>query len=115
MSRRCSRRETSTSATRWTIKFGQQIVRNLKRKRPVPSPRWHLAEVVCNIGGKRLCLWRAVDDEGEVLDVAVQKRRDHGAALRLLKRLTRNQPVEPESFPPTSGLDTLSPEPDGDV
>jgi len=41
-------------------------------------------------------LWRAVDDEGEVLDVVVQKRRGHDAALILLKRLLRNQPVEPE-------------------
>jgi transposase-like protein len=41
-------------------------------------------------------LWRAVDDEGEVLDVAVQRRRDHDAALVLLNRLLRNQPVESE-------------------
>ncbi|HRH20619.1 MAG TPA: IS6 family transposase [Brevundimonas sp.] len=79
----------------WTIKFGPLIAQNLKRRRPAPSPRWHLDEVVCNIGGKRMYLWRAVDDEGEVLDVVVQKRRDHAAALRLLKRLLRNQPVEP--------------------
>ncbi len=71
----------------WTIKFGPQIARNLKRKRPAPSPRWHLDEVVCNIGGKRMYLWRAVDDEGEVLDVVVQKRRDHDAALKLLEAL----------------------------
>ena len=87
----------------WTIKFGPQIARNLKRKRPAPSPRWHLDEVVCNIGGKRMYLWRAVDDEGEVLDVVVQKRRDHDAALRLLKRLLRNQPVEPQLIT-TDGL-----------
>jgi putative transposase len=87
----------------WTIKFGPQIARNLKRKRPAPSPRWHLDEVVCNIGGKRMYLWRAVDDEGEVLDVVVQKRRDHDAALTLLKRLLRNQPVEPEAIV-TDGL-----------
>lgn len=80
----------------WTIKFGPQIARNLKRKRPAPSPRWHLDEVVCSIGGKRMYLWRAVDDEGEVLDVVVQKRRDHDAALTLLRRLLRNQPVDPE-------------------
>jgi putative transposase len=49
----------------WTIKFGPQIARNLKRKRPAPSPRWHVDEVVCNIDGKRMYLWRAVDDEGE--------------------------------------------------
>lgn len=87
----------------WTIKFGPQIARNLKRKRPAPSLRWHLGEVVCNIGGKRMYLWRAVDDEGEVLDVVVQKRRDHEAALNLLKRLLRNQPIEPEAIV-TDGL-----------
>lgn len=87
----------------WTIKFGPQIARNLKRKRPAPSPRWHLDEVVCNIGGKRMYLWRAVDDEGEVLDVVVQKRRDHDAALTLLRRLLRNQPVEPQLIT-TDGL-----------
>ena len=87
----------------WTIKFGPQIARNLKKKRPAPSPRWHLDEVVCNIGGKRMYLWRAVDDEGEVLDVVVQKRRDHDAALTLLKRLLRNQPIEPDAIV-TDGL-----------
>jgi putative transposase len=75
----------------WTIKFGPQIARNLKRKRHAPSPRWHLDEVVCSIGGKRMYLWRAVDDEGEVLDVVVQKRRDTEAALRLLRRLLRKE------------------------
>ncbi len=80
----------------WTIKFGPQIARNLKRRRGAPSPRWHLDEVVSNIGGKRVYIWRAVDDEGEVLDLVVQTRRDTDAALRLLRRLLRNQPVEPE-------------------
>ena len=87
----------------WTIKFGPQIARNLKRRRHAPSPRWHLDEVVCTIGGKRMYLWRAVDDEGEVLDLVVQKRRDTDAALRLLRRLLRNQPIEPEAIV-TDGL-----------
>ena len=87
----------------WTIKFGPQIARRLKKLRPSPSPRWHLDEVVCSIGGKRMFLWRAVDDEGEVLDVVVQRRRDTDAALRLLRRLLRNQPVEPEKIV-TDGL-----------
>jgi putative transposase len=87
----------------WTIKFGPQIARRLKRRRPAPSSRWHLDEVVCNIGGKRMYLWRAVDDEGEVPDVVVQERRDHDAALVLLMRLLRNQPVEPEAIV-TDGL-----------
>ena len=82
----------------WTIKFGPQIARRLKMLRPSPSPRWHLDEVVCSIGGKRMFLWRAVDDEGEVLDVVVQRRRDTDAALRLLRRLLRNQPIEPEKI-----------------
>jgi len=48
-------------------------------------------------------LWRAVDDEGEVLDLVVQRRRDNAAALKLLTRLLRNQPVEPEAIV-TDGL-----------
>ena len=59
--------------------------------------------MVCRIGGKRTYLWRAVDDEGEVLDLVVQRRRDTEAALKLLKRLLHNQPVEPETIT-TDGL-----------
>jgi putative transposase len=87
----------------WTIKFGPQIARNLKRRRTAPSPRWHLDEMVCTVGGRRMYLWRAVDDEGEVLDLVMQKRRDTEAALKLLKRLLRNQLVEPETIT-TDGL-----------
>lgn len=87
----------------WTRKFGPLIARRLKKRRPVPSPRWHLDEVVCWIGGRRMYLWRAVDDEGEVLDVVVQRRRDNVAALKLLGRLLRNQPVDPERIT-TDGL-----------
>ncbi len=87
----------------WTIKFGPMIARRLKKRRGAPSPRWHLDEMVCWIGGKRMYLWRAVDDEGEVLDLVVQRRRDTEAALRLLKRLLNNQPVEPEMIT-TDGL-----------
>ena len=57
----------------------------------------------CRIGGKQLSLWPAVDDEGEVLDVLVQRRRDTEAALKLPKRLLHNQPVEPEIIT-TDGL-----------
>ncbi len=87
----------------WTIKFGPQIAAKLRHRRAAPSPRWHLDEMVCNINGERAYLWRAVDDEGEVLDLVVQKRRDTGAALKLLKRLLRNQHMEPESIV-TDGL-----------
>jgi transposase-like protein len=59
--------------------------------------------MVCWIGGRRAYLWRAVDDEGEVLDLVVQRRRDTEAALRLVRRLLNNQPVEPTSIT-TDGL-----------
>jgi transposase-like protein len=52
-------------------------------------------------------LWRAVDDEGEVLDLVMQRRRDRSAALRLLKRLLRNQPVDPISIT-TDGLSSYT-------
>jgi len=78
----------------WTIKFGPQITMNLRRRRLAPTSRWHLDEMLSAIGGKPVWIWRAVDDEGEVLDLVLQKRRDTAAALRLLKRLLRNQPVE---------------------
>ena len=64
----------------WTIKFGPLIARRLRRRRPAPSARWRLDGMVCWIGGRRMYLWRAVDDEGEVLDLVVQRRRDTEAA-----------------------------------
>ena len=82
----------------WTIKFGPQIARSLKRRRWAPSPRWHLDEMVCEVGGMRMYLWRAVDDEGEVLDLVMQRNRDTDAALKLLKRLLRNQQGEREGM-----------------
>ena len=87
----------------WAIKFGPQIARNLKRRRPSPSARWHLDEMVVNIRGRRMFLWRAVDDEGEVLDMIVQHRRDTAAALKLLKRLMWSQKMTPSEVV-TDGL-----------
>jgi putative transposase len=65
---------------RWVLKFGPGIARRLRRRRPRPSDRWHLDEMVVRIAGKRMYLWRAVDREGEVLDMLVQPRRDTRAA-----------------------------------
>jgi putative transposase len=87
----------------WTLKFGPKIAANLRRRKLPPSPRWHLDEMVSTIGGQHVWIWRAVDDEGEVMDMIVQKRRDAGAALRFLRRLLRNQKVEPETIV-TDGL-----------
>ena len=80
----------------WSIRFGPLIARRLKTRRGAPTPRWHPDEMVCSIGGKRMDLWRAVDEEGEVMDLVVRHRRDPEAALRLLGHLLHNQPVEPE-------------------
>ena len=79
----------------WTLKFGRLFAHNLRRLRPRPTGRWHLDEMVVKIGGKRMFLWRAVDDEGEVLDMLVQERRNKAAALRLLRKLLKNQGVRP--------------------
>ena len=55
----------------WTTKFGPLIPWRLKTQRWAPTPRWHLDEMVGRIGGKRMCLWLAFDDESKVLDVLV--------------------------------------------
>jgi transposase-like protein len=65
---------------RWVLKFGPSIARRLSQRRPLPSDRWHLDEMVLRIAGERMYLWRAVDDEGEVLDMLVQGRRDTRSA-----------------------------------
>ena len=80
----------------WVLKFGPVIARRLRRRRPRPSDRWHLDEMVVRIAGKRMYLWRAVDHEGEVLDVVVQSCRDSRAALRLMRKLLRKQGFAPK-------------------
>ena len=75
----------------WVLKFGPVIARRLRRRRPRPSNRWHLDEMVVRIAGERMYLWRAVDHEGEVLDMLVQRRRDTRAALRLMRKLLKKQ------------------------
>src|SRR5665213_2387879 len=66
--------EVSREAVRcWVIKIGPLIAANQRRHRCAPTGRWHLDKMVVRIRGRRMYLWRAVDDEGEVLDVLVQK------------------------------------------
>ncbi len=80
---------------RWVLKFGPAFARRLRRQRPRPSSRWHLDEMVVFIGGKQMYLWRAVDDEGEVLDVLVHRRRDKAAARKLMRKLLKKQGFAP--------------------
>src|SRR5881394_2510603 len=81
---------------RWVLKFGPGIARRLRQRRPRPNDRWHLDEMVVRIAGNRMYLWRAVDHEGEVLDMLVQSRRDSRAALRLMRKLLRKQGFVPK-------------------
>ena len=79
------------------------FARNLRRSRPGSTARWHLDEMVVKIRGRRMLVWRAVDDEGEVLEVLVRKRRNKAAALKLLRKLLKNQGIHPETLV-TDGL-----------
>jgi transposase-like protein len=74
---------------RWFLKFGAPIARNLRHMRPTPSDYWHLDEMVIVIRRRRHWLWRAVDNEGEVLDFLVQSKRDAKAALKLMRKLLK--------------------------
>lgn len=87
----------------WTAKFGPQIAASLKAKRPPPSPRWHLDEMVCSVSGKRMYLWRAVNDEGEILDMIMRPYRDVLTATRFLAKLLLTFPELPERIV-TDGL-----------
>jgi len=81
---------------RWVLKFGPLIARKLRQRRPRPSDRWHLDEMVVRIAGRRMYLWRAVDHQGEILDMLVQRRRDKHAALRLMRKLLKKQGFAPK-------------------
>jgi putative transposase len=81
---------------RWAIKFGADYARRLKRKSPSRRDIWHLDEVAITINGEKRWLWRAVDQDGYVLDEIVQVRRDTKAAKRLLTRLLRKQGCRPK-------------------
>ncbi len=80
---------------RWFLKFGSVIAANLRRARPRPSDHWHLDEMVIVIQRKRYWLWRAVDNEGEVLDFLVQRRRNTKAARKLMRKLLKTQGFAP--------------------
>jgi putative transposase len=80
---------------RWCLKFGQSFAQNLRRRLPRPGDKWYLDEVFIRINGTLHYLWRAVDQQGVVLDVLVQKRRDgkaaHAAVEGLAIRATRDR------------------------
>src|SRR4051794_41407277 len=79
----------------WALKFGQGFANEIRRRLPRPGDKWHLDEVEIRIAGKKHWLWRAVDQDGLVLDVLVQSRRDKRAAKRPLP-----QPLQRPGPPP---------------
>jgi putative transposase len=77
-------------------KFGPLFAKELRRRRHRPTCYWHLDEMAVLIAGKRFWLWRAVDDEGEVLDLLVQRRRDKTAAVKLMRKLLKKHGFAPD-------------------
>jgi putative transposase len=79
----------------WSIRFGRLFALGLKRRRPRPGDKWFMDEVFIRIRGKLHYLWRAVDQNGTVLDILVQSRRDASAAKRFFRRLLKAMPGTP--------------------
>jgi hypothetical protein len=77
------------SVRRWVNHFGPMIAADLRRRRPKPFSTWHLDEVYLKISGRMIYLWRAVDAEGEVLDVLAQSKRNKHAAMKLMRKLLK--------------------------
>jgi len=81
---------------RWVNHFGPMIAAALRKRRLKPHTTWHLDEVYLKIDGRMVYLWRAVDAEGEVLDVLVQSKRNKHAALKLMRKLLKKYAFVPE-------------------
>jgi len=86
---------TYESIRKWCRKFAQAYANQIRRRRPQPSDKWHLDEVVIKIRGKQYYLWRAVDQQGQVIDILMQSRRDEAAADRFFRKL-----LKPQEHPP---------------
>ena len=100
---------SNETVRRWFLKFGRLIARNLRRSRPRASVHWHLDEMVIKIRNRKYWLWRAVDNEGEVLDFLVQRRRCVRSARKLLRKLLKKQGSRRSASPRTGSNRTPSP------
>ncbi len=81
---------TYETVRQWCRKFGQTYANALRHRRPRPGDKWHLDEVFITINGVQHYLWRAVDQDGAVLDILVQSRRDKRAATKFFRRLLKD-------------------------
>ena len=89
---------THESIRQWCRRFGADIARRLRKRRPRPGDTWHMDEVFIRIRGELRYLWRAVDQNGVVLDILVQDRRNATAAKRFFKRLLAGLRYKPKSI-----------------
>src|SRR5918992_2776468 len=80
---------TYEAIRKWCLTFGQAYANQLRRRRPRPGDKWHLDEVFLSISGERHYLWRAVDQDGTVLDILVQRRRNKTAAKKFFRKLLK--------------------------
>jgi putative transposase len=80
---------TYETVREWCLKFGQTYANSLRRRAARPGDRWHLDEVFLKINGRQHYLWRAVDQDGDVLDILVQSRRDKKAAKKFFRKLLK--------------------------
>jgi len=80
---------TYETVRQWCRKFGQQYANALRRRRPRAGDKWHLDEVFMRLNGETHYRWRAVDQDGNVLDILVQARRDKHAAVKFLRKLLK--------------------------
>ncbi len=81
---------TDETVRQWCRTFGQTDANALRRRRPRPGDTWHLDEVFIRLHGEQHYLWRAVDQDGHVLDILVQRRRDKAAAKKFFRRLLKD-------------------------
>src|SRR6266849_2393692 len=86
---------TYEAIRKWCRKFGQQYANQLRRRRPQPGDKSHLDEVFLTIKGERHYLWRAVDQDANVLDILVQRRRNKQAAKKFFRKPLKGLPYVP--------------------
>jgi len=94
--------------------MGVEVRAVVRRRRPRPTAKWHLDEMAVIISGRQFWLWRAVDDEGEVLDLLVQRRRDKAAAVQLMRKLLKKQGFAPDVLVTDKLRSTARPSPRSD-
>ena len=86
---------THESIRKWCHKFAQQYANQVRRRRSKPADKWHLDEVAIKINGKQYYLWRAVDKNGQVIDILMQRRRNEAAANKFFRKLLNPQDTAP--------------------